>query len=111
MAPKSIGARTSPSRGTRTIGKEHRGAQRAEIVEGQDVGDHVLELEAVAQQAHEQRNLETDQDAHDQHEDVQQQPEPIGVGEGEEEQRGGEPADETDHDLDEDEPRREPTRR
>ena len=85
--------------------KQQRCAQRAQIVEGQDVRDQLAELEALFQDAHQQRNFQADQRAHQDDDDVQDQSKRFGVGEGEEEHGGRESADQADHQFDGDEAR------
>ena len=63
MSPKSMrGADQAEARDEHD--REEQGcAERAEIVEGEDVGDEVAEIVAVFQDAHQQRDFETDEDA------------------------------------------------
>ena len=53
--------------------KEQRRAESAEIVEGQDVRDDVAKFVAVAHDAHEQRNLEANENSHDDDQRVENQ--------------------------------------
>src|SRR5215213_3994778 len=84
--------------------KSERGSERAEIVEGENVGDDVLERVAVLEDPHQQRDLQPDEHAKDRDEHVEHEPERAGVREGEKEDRGREPADQPDEQLDGDEP-------
>ena len=83
--------------------EEQRRAERAEVVEGQDVRDDVLEVEAIAQDAHQQRDLEPDQDADDEHHAVEHDAKAVGEAEGQKEDRRREAADQPHHQLDQDE--------
>src|SRR5260370_35411241 len=67
--------------------------------------NQLAELEAFLEDAHQQRNLETHQRANQDDNGVQDQAEGFRVGEGEEHQRGGESADQADHQLDGDKAR------
>src|SRR5271170_3242848 len=50
--------------------KKERGAERAEVVKREDVGDHIAKFVAVAHDAHEQRDFETNENAHNDDEGV-----------------------------------------
>jgi hypothetical protein len=81
-------------------GEQQRRAQRAQVVERQDVRDDVLEVEPIAQDAHQQRDLEPDQDADDQHHAVKHDAEAVCETEGQKEDRRREAADQPHHQLD-----------
>ena len=83
--------------------EQQRRAQRAQVVEGQDVRDDVLEVEAIAQDPHQQRDLEPDQDADDEHHAVEHDAKAVGEAEGQKENRRREAADQAHHQLDQDE--------
>ena len=83
--------------------KQHRGEQGAEIVERQHVRDRVAKLVAILDEAHQQRNFEADQRADDEHDQVQEELEPLRERECHEQRARGEPADHRDEDLDPDE--------
>ena len=80
--------------------KQQRRPERAEVVEGQHVRDDVLEVEAVAQDAHQQRDLEPHQHADDDDQHVEHDAEAGRVGEGDEQHRRREAADQADQQLD-----------
>jgi hypothetical protein len=67
------------------------------------VRDHVLEFEAIAEDAHQQRDLETDERAHHHHQRVEDRTEHVGPAEGEKEDRRRQAADGSDEDLHDDE--------
>src|SRR5207302_5320944 len=77
-----------------------RGSQRTEIIEGEDVRDDVTELIAVANHAHQQRNLQPNQNAHDDNQRVQNQFEALREGKRKHQQRRGKPADDAEEKLD-----------
>ena len=64
--PKRKPERTRPRCGTRSKREEQRGEQRADVVEGEDARDEILELEPILEDAHQQRDLEADERADEQ---------------------------------------------
>ena len=56
-------------------GKEQRGQQRSDVVEGENPGDEILEFDAVFEQAQEQGDFQPDEHAHEEDEPVQRHPE------------------------------------
>ena len=83
--------------------KKQRCTERAEIIEGQNVGDDVAELVAVVHDAHEQRNFQADENAHHDDEGVENQLEALREGEGQHQERGRKSADYAEQKLDPDE--------
>ena len=73
--------------------KEQRRKEGADVVEREHVRDHILEAEAILQDAHEQRNLESNENTDEQHDAVQRGAERFGVGEGEEQDQRRQAAD------------------
>ncbi len=65
--------------------------------------NQLAKLEALLEDAHEERDLQADQRAHQNYHDVQNQAECFGVGEREKQHRGRESADQPNHQLDRDE--------
>jgi hypothetical protein len=80
--------------------KEERCSECAEIVEGQDMRHDVAEVITVANNAHQQRNFQADQNSDDNHHGVHQKLKPLGVGEGQKEQRRGETSNHAQQQLD-----------
>ena len=52
--------------------EEQRGEERADVVEGEDLRDEILELQPILQDAQQQRNLEADERADEQDQRVEQ---------------------------------------
>ena len=67
--------------------EQQRGGERADIIIGQHVGDQLAKGEAVLQDADQQRDLEPDQDADDEHQAIQRDAEIIDPREQQEQQR------------------------
>ena len=86
--------------------EQQRGGERADIVEGQHLGDQVAELQPVLEDAHEQRDLQPHQRADHQHQAIERQAEVLHAIEQQEQQRGRAAADCCDQHLDADEHRR-----
>src|SRR5205814_4372927 len=86
--------------------KQYGREQRAEVVEAEHARDELFEVEMLFQDAHQNRQLETDE--HTDHEDDEKKEElkPLQARKPEEEKRGGKAADERDRQLHFDEPRR-----
>jgi hypothetical protein len=84
-------------------GEQQGGEQRADVVEGEDAGDQVLELLAVLEDAHEQGDLEADHGADEDEDREQERADGAEVGVAEEQAGGREPADDGDDQLDGDE--------
>src|SRR3982750_1875840 len=61
--PKISDVRISPMRGTRNSGKSPGREEGADVVERQDARDELFEVEMLAQDAHEDRQLQPDQHA------------------------------------------------
>src|SRR5579859_7473329 len=72
--------------------KKQRRAERAEVIERKNMRDDVAEFVAVAHDAHEQRNLETDEHAHHYDQRVENQLEALRERKGKHQQRGRTPA-------------------
>ena len=69
-------------------GKSQRHGQRAQIVEGEHLRHQLFQLHVASQDAHDERDLQPDQRADQQHQPVQQQAEGAGhVGVGQKQQR------------------------
>src|SRR5206468_4089556 len=83
--------------------KEQRRSKGAEIIEGEDVRDDVAELVAVLDDAHEQRNFQTDKDTHHHDQRVQDQFESLGKGKRKHQQRRRKSADNAKEKFDPDE--------
>src|SRR6266849_776745 len=87
--------------------KQQRGSERAEIIESEHVRDNIAELIAVADDAHQQRNLQPNQNTHHDDQRVQNQFKSLREGKRKHQQRGRKPADDTEEKLDPDEAIRE----
>jgi hypothetical protein len=81
-----------PQLGHQEHGKEQGGRQGADIVQGQHLGHQVLEPDLVAQDAHEQGDLQAHQNADGHHREVEGWPEGVGASEGLEEDGRGKAA-------------------
>jgi hypothetical protein len=85
-------------------GKQHRYRERADVVESKHLRDQILERHFALQDAHDQRNLQSDQDADQQHQAVEREAEgPRVEGEQQEQQPGREAAEQADQQFDLDE--------
>src|SRR6266568_3996624 len=80
--------------------EQERSTERPEIIEGENVGDDVAELITIADDAHEQGNLQPDQNAHHDDEGVQNQFEALREGEREHQDGGRKAADDAEEKLD-----------
>src|SRR5581483_7855124 len=83
--------------------KQQGRTQCAQVVERQHMRDHVAELVTSADNPHEERNLESDQHADDDHQHVHDQLKSLGICEGQKQQGGREAADDAEQKLDPDE--------
>jgi hypothetical protein len=84
--------------------EQHRDRQGTDVVEGEHLGDQVLELHLALEDAHDQRDLQPDQDADQQHQAVEREAEGPGMqGEQEEQQPRRDAAEQADQQLDLDE--------
>src|SRR5690242_2107441 len=97
---KEHGGAYQPKARHQKNGKEKRRSERAEIIEREDVGDHVSELVAVANNPHEQRNFQPHENAHDDDEGIENQFETLREGKGHHQKSGRKTADDTKHQLD-----------
>src|SRR6266481_1670809 len=80
--------------------KQERGSQRAKVIEGEHVRDDVAKLIAVADDAHQQRNLQPHQNTHHNDQRVQNQFESLREGKRKHQQRRGKAADDAEKKLD-----------
>ncbi len=86
--------------------KGDRDGQRADVVEREHLGDDVLQSEPLPEDSHDERDLEADEDPHEDHDRVEHHAEARArVGEGQEHDGRGEAAQYGDHQLDVDETR------
>src|SRR5690348_4988778 len=99
---KEHGGAYQPKARHQKNGKEKRGAERAQIIEREHVGDHVAKLVAVANNAHEQRNFQTHENAHDDDEGIENQFESLCECEGHHQESGRNTSNDTKHQLDPD---------
>ena len=83
--------------------KEQGGGERADIVEGEDGRHDLAEVEILAQDPHQQRDFEPDEEADRQHQAVERDPEMLDHREQHEQGGGREAAEQGDQQLDADE--------
>src|SRR5712691_1337462 len=80
--------------------EQERSTKRAEIIEGENVGDDVAEQITIADDAHEQGNLQPDQNAHHDDQRVENQFEALREGKRKHQEGGRKAADDAEEKLD-----------
>ena len=81
--------------------KRNRHRQRAEVVKGEHLRHHFLERQLVLQNAHDQRYLQPDQEAGDEHQTIEHETKRAGqMREHQKQHHGGKAADHADQNFD-----------